>query len=319
MTVADLQKTIGEARSNYLNKMINMEVSMTIKEEYYHPKAPVASELRQSIAYFGKENTDFAIEWGNKDKTDKFDSVVAGNSKYYFELRKEKEEDISSNTNGNEWILKEYILYETRLRNDETIYVDYQKIPRTGGYDLAYFMGIIQLLEFPEFKIISIKSTDENQNQSVTINFECHPTVKPQKGVYFSDGILVFRPDKYWMIENAVLTLIDCTGEVSEPVQLTITCKFSEESNLLIPFISEHNILLSFVKTNDKIRSAYKTININAVNLERSRFTLSHYGLPEPDFGERRTNRIRYIIMGLGLLLIGWGLWRLIQKQRKQT
>jgi hypothetical protein len=46
------------------------------------------------------------------------------------------------------------------------------------------------------------------------------------------------------------------------------------------------------------------------------RFTLSYYGLPEPDFGERRTNRVRYIIMGIGILMMVIGTWRIIQKRR---
>jgi hypothetical protein len=47
------------------------------------------------------------------------------------------------------------------------------------------------------------------------------------------------------------------------------------------------------------------------------RFTLSAYGLPEPDFdNSRRTNRVRYILMGLGAILILIALWRIIQKRR---
>jgi hypothetical protein len=47
------------------------------------------------------------------------------------------------------------------------------------------------------------------------------------------------------------------------------------------------------------------------------RFILSAYGIPEPDFdNSRRTNRVRYILMGLGAILIGIALWRMIQKRR---
>ena len=48
-------------------------------------------------------------------------------------------------------------------------------------------------------------------------------------------------------------------------------------------------------------------------------FTLSHYGLPEPDFGDHRPNRMRYIIMAVGLLMIGIGAWRMIQKRRENA
>jgi hypothetical protein len=49
------------------------------------------------------------------------------------------------------------------------------------------------------------------------------------------------------------------------------------------------------------------------------RFTLSHYGLPEPDFdNSRRTDRVRYILIGLGAILIVIALWRMIQKRREK-
>jgi hypothetical protein len=53
-------------------------------------------------------------------------------------------------------------------------------------------------------------------------------------------------------------------------------------------------------------------------NIPSARFTLSHYGFPEPDFGERRTNRVRYIIMGIGILMIVIGTWRMIQERRER-
>jgi hypothetical protein len=49
------------------------------------------------------------------------------------------------------------------------------------------------------------------------------------------------------------------------------------------------------------------------------RFTLSAYGIPEPDFdNSRRTNRVRYILMGLGAIIIVIALWRIIQKRRRK-
>jgi hypothetical protein len=47
-------------------------------------------------------------------------------------------------------------------------------------------------------------------------------------------------------------------------------------------------------------------------------FTLSAYGLPEPDFdNSRRINRVRYVLMGLGTIMILIALWRMIQKRRQ--
>lgn len=47
------------------------------------------------------------------------------------------------------------------------------------------------------------------------------------------------------------------------------------------------------------------------------RFTLSAFGLPEPDFSERRPSRIRFILMFLGAALIGTGLWQMYKKRQE--
>jgi len=54
-------------------------------------------------------------------------------------------------------------------------------------------------------------------------------------------------------------------------------------------------------------------------DVQKDEFYLSYYGLPEPDFGGHRQNRIRYIVLGIGLLMLGIGVWRMIQKRRENT
>ena len=48
------------------------------------------------------------------------------------------------------------------------------------------------------------------------------------------------------------------------------------------------------------------------------KFTLSHYGLPEPDFGERRSSPFRYILMSIGALMIAYALWRIYRERKKE-
>jgi hypothetical protein len=54
---------------------------------------------------------------------------------------------------------------------------------------------------------------------------------------------------------------------------------------------------------------------------DTKRFTLSVYGLPEPDFDNSRrtsTNRVRNILMGLMTIIIIIALWRMIQRRRRK-
>jgi hypothetical protein len=52
---------------------------------------------------------------------------------------------------------------------------------------------------------------------------------------------------------------------------------------------------------------------------DSSRFTLSHYGLPEPDFdGSRRVRPLRYVFIIMGLLLISIALWKMYRKRQEK-
>jgi hypothetical protein len=80
---------------------------------------------------------------------------------------------------------------------------------------------------------------------------------------------------------------------------------------------SEHNDYKNgtWIKNTSEQILEFDLRETNPKNVKR--FTLSAYGLPEPDFdNSRRTNRVRYILMGLGAILILIALWRIIQKRR---
>lgn len=49
---------------------------------------------------------------------------------------------------------------------------------------------------------------------------------------------------------------------------------------------------------------------------DKSEFYLSYYGLPEPDFENSSANRVRYILMTLGALMILYSGWRIYRKRQ---
>ncbi|MDR1924793.1 MAG: hypothetical protein LBQ66_10505, partial [Planctomycetaceae bacterium] len=49
------------------------------------------------------------------------------------------------------------------------------------------------------------------------------------------------------------------------------------------------------------------------------RFTLSHYGIPEPDSGTPRSNKhVRYLLGVLGLFMITITIWKLCKRSRRK-
>jgi hypothetical protein len=170
----------------------------------------------------------------------------------------------------------------------------------------TYLPSIVKL---PEFKIKNIYLESIGGIDKVHIDYEFEPV--PEKYETFSvrSGTLILH-QKSWLIESGKFDL-ELSG-----VRLHYTVQYVYEYNDF-----EMPTLIKRVLSN-----SYKNIDYSSIfelNIKPddpilpSRFTLSHYGLPEPDFdNSRRTNRVRYILMGLGAILIGIALWRMIQKRR---
>jgi hypothetical protein len=52
-------------------------------------------------------------------------------------------------------------------------------------------------------------------------------------------------------------------------------------------------------------------------NSDKEKFYLSYYGLPEPDFGERRISWIHYAFTAVGVFLIIFALWQMYSKHKE--
>ena len=57
------------------------------------------------------------------------------------------------------------------------------------------------------------------------------------------------------------------------------------------------------------------TYNMSKKSFDSTRFTLTHYGLPEPEFGTTGVSWIRWILLAVGLFAIGWGVWRFYRER----
>ncbi|MDR1925270.1 MAG: hypothetical protein LBQ66_12945 [Planctomycetaceae bacterium] len=142
-------------------------------------------------------------------------------------------------------------------------------------------------------KLIQSKSTDPSE---LPEGLQKYPMIAVRS------GSLLLTTD-YLLIKEADIEILG-TGKCK------IVCNYRYEEN--IPLISEYT--MEYVKTGYKEVYSFD-LSLNPVQNSR-RFTLSHYGIPEPDFGERRINRIRYVLLGLGMLLIVIAVWRTIRKRR---
>jgi hypothetical protein len=145
------------------------------------------------------------------------------------------------------------------------------------------------------------KSSIQNNNNNVVSELPEGLIKYPQ--IFVRNGSLLLTMD-YLLIKEAEV-------EILNQGKHKIICNYKYEND--IPFISEY--ILKYNEGNYEEKYSFD-LNLTT-NQNPKRFTLSHYGFPEPDFdNSRRINRVRYILMGLGAILIGIALWRMIQKRR---
>jgi hypothetical protein len=184
---------------------------------------------------------------------------------------------------------------------------------------IAQNLFLPSLINQEEFSIISNEIVNvEGSKQSQRLRFKFYtdnsskyPNLVFDNVPFSIEGDLMLETE-YRLLGKG--TVVFAYGTEKETV--VIDCVY-DENTLSVPvpvtYTAVHN--LSNGSTFKEVHSFEKVRKCTA---DTSRFTLSHYGLPEPDFGESRHNRIRYAIMSLGALLIMIGLWRMYKKYRER-
>jgi hypothetical protein len=183
-----------------------------------------------------------------------------------------------------------------------------------AGLDLnSSFLPVI--FSDPGFEITKIESLHES-NENIERIFFRYNCPADNKWTFPRSGTIDLLKDHDMLILCA--NIISAQSNFEDQWNFVIENKydFSQEIPLVI---SSQRRCLDLPPQNNFRYSMNFTYNIYKTDLVTSkRFTLSHYGLPEPDFGERRTNRIRYIIIGIGILMMAIGAYRIIQERRKR-
>jgi hypothetical protein len=184
------------------------------------------------------------------------------------------------------------------LVNEELIgrnfrYVQYYIFQGIQLYANTYLPSIVKL---PEFKVKNIYLESINGVNRVHLDYEFEPDPLKYETFAVRSGTLILLPDS-WLIESGKFDV-----EMSDTrLHYTVQC-FYEDDSSDTPKLKRK--ILSTSHNNVEISSVFEFDINQDSNIPLSRFTLSHYGLPEPDFGDQRISRIRYIVIGIGFLLI---------------
>jgi hypothetical protein len=306
----------------YLNYCVKLEGTITFRQ--YDQNTEIDSEQSITISNVFPYNSLEMFTTDVNDKNKKLKRVKGYNSKYNFELIEtdDKKWRVTNLTNiaglARDELFK--LNYAVPFQNEHTtreLGVDFLKSRLVPGVELTPLESLPLIVSLPEFNLKSIDIVNVNEKKYVEIIYEFEPP-NGKYPIVIGSGKFLLLPDT-WLIKsgeffrtnsdnnggNRIIYHIDNTYNFDNPVMPNVIKRtkqsFTQSISGTKAFRSHEESIYNLYETKDK---------------DIKRFTLSHYGLPEPDFGERWLSRSRVILMGLGLLLIVISLCVIMIKER---
>jgi hypothetical protein len=240
---------------------------------------------------------------------DSYETIVCSNVKYSFEILKHKQSQSAGRINfcelvGNAAVLDEQESTISTVKSSYSIF----------GRSLK------DLIQNNDFVIMNVAEENINSCNTIVLDFSFQLS-DLQKGIFadITKGKVYIVPERHWTISKVYLELERKEQNGLSRFQNIIDISYLD-SDSEIPQIQQ--VVFSLLKSKKPAISwisKFEKIDSSDNKLPSSIFTLSHYGFPEPDFdNSRRTNRVRYILIGLGTIMIIIALWRMIQKRRER-
>jgi len=175
-------------------------------------------------------------------------------------------------------------------------------------YGHAYLPSLVKL---PEFSVKNIYKISIDGVDKVRVDYEFEPP-DPAKYETLSvrSGSLVLD-HRSWLIESGRFD-VELSGV---RLRYTVQCRY-EANGSLVPHLKQR--ILATSHGGADFSSVFEFDMVIDNTISPSRFTLSHYGLPEPDFGEHSPSRNRCILLVIiGVFLVTIGVWRMYKKCRE--
>jgi len=170
------------------------------------------------------------------------------------------------------------------------------------------------LVECPDFVLESFEESIQDGTREVRIKFSNNPKGVDDAAILMNirQGEVTLLPDHYWLIKEGTCFFW------AEEDPYTVNWKNEYDfTSFAVPVLRKRSLESFYVDGRPKLRRDNVYDYQLFENSSRKNFTLSDYGLPEPDFGERRVNRVRYTLMIVGSLMIVIALWQMYQKRKE--
>ena len=295
----ELVENVVDMCGRFRQLFLPTSFSLTI-EEREKRDGPMAKK----VTSFKFRGHDFFLLDTESNKTDSKASireVVSQNDKYNFSIKNENNEERG-------WSIASL---------NEGKNVDGSAVISVNSRERFYPIKInhLYLDELLKCPSMSIKSYQEKVDTEGITHVNVVLTFNPEERidnllVMFKEISLGFIPKKYEWIPYSFVA----TGMHGDSLEFYYT-GFRSACGFTIP--SELEIFYRKDVNSDRWQRTKCTYEFSDETVPKEEFFLSHYGLPEPDFGEQRTNRFRYILMTIGSLMIIIALWQMYQNRKE--
>ena len=186
----------------------------------------------------------------------------------------------------------------------------------------AAMMPLPVLFADSEFKITESEEITEGETRKIVLSFEYDPGF-PSLFSSAHKGTITLLPDHDWMVDSMELFLVKVPEEPDDdaPVEyeFRFLYRFEYDYQYRMPVVAkslkeQYNIATG--QMTRKQTAEYDIKPIGRFKYSARRFTLSYYGLPEPDFVSRLW--LKYLFIAVGAVIILAALWRKL-KERKDS
>ena len=295
------------------NHEIHVITFETIKsdntKEFYEIKGVIGGP-----SGFLTEGRDYDMP--NKDY---YQRIIGANKKYLFELSRGRYDDDSEKSKS--WTIVNIIPQWESIPLAPRLDPVARPLFFAGGIEITDYWTSLDLCSSKCFQALNFQEiTSDEGEEIVKISFKINEPVDDylSKDVIPYKGYLSYYPNRNWLLKEANIFVRGATPDTPSG-RVDVTYDFLKRDDNVY-YVSKTTANYVIDGNDLPVKTVERTFSVKHLpNLDNSRFTLSHYGLPEPDFGEARPNRIRYIMMVFGGFLVAIAVWQMVQKRREKT
>ena len=304
-TVESFKAKAPAAWARYLESLKNIEVtwySETIKKDetetskpstvYHNPPYHLSisqSDVLGTVASGNNKRYSFRLSskdgktWGD-DQTELFLPNSDGPLQFF-----------KPGERGNGKILRELVSWDT--------------LHLAAALNLNFFIWFPSYVNEEDFQVLEVENLYEDDLHLVRVKYSYEPK-EFDPNIHLRSGEVFLLPDYDWVIKRAAFKSMDVD-------QTQADCQTEIEYNLAPGKLALPSVVtVKFDEDNFTMRWHYTWKE--GCTFDKKMFTLSHFGLDEPDFGEGRVNRLRIIMSLLGALLIVSALYKIYQSRKRR-